>query len=195
MVDEARPQMEKIRERSPKMYQCETPRKESLGVKDVEVIDYGTCFGEIASGHRDDGHEATRMCNVCALSRLHIMSCGNHGFTAISNFSSRMVGDQAAFNSLSKRKNLRGRQEQINAWRSFCINPAVFRCATIQVIDMFANDIESSSPEAQGCGLVLCQGCRTLMDEHGSDIDWIIAAISNSMEKRADADFLVHKAI
>lgn len=65
--------------------------------------------------------------------------------------------------------------------------------STIQIIDIFAHDIaDPSSSDAQGCGLLLCQGCKTLMDEHGNDIGRVLAAIPGSMGKRADADFLVN---
>lgn len=163
-----------------------------LGIKTVEVIDHGTWFEEIYGGHRDDGHERTRMCNVCALTRLHIINCGGHQVSAIPNYDPHTFNIQAAFNSLGGRR-LRGRRHQINEWCSFCINPAFFRCSTIQIIDIFANDIEDqSSPEAQGCGLRLCQGCKALMDEHRNDINRVVAAIPGSTEKRADADFLLN---
>jgi hypothetical protein len=162
-----------------------------LGVKTVEVIDHGTWFEELYGGHRDDGHERTRMCNVCALTRLHIINCGGHQVSVIPNYDPHTFNIQAAFNSLRGRR-LRGRRHQINEWCSFCINPAFFRCSTIQLIDIFANDIEDpSSPEAQGCGLRLCQGCRALMGEHRNDIDRVFAALPGT-EKRADADFLIN---
>ncbi|RAO66669.1 uncharacterized protein BHQ10_002681 [Talaromyces amestolkiae] len=163
-----------------------------LGIKTVSVIDHVTWFEELCGGHRDDGQEPTRMCNVCALTRLHIMNCGGHQVTAIPNYDPYTFNIQTAFNSLGGRR-LRGRRHQINEWCSFCINPAFFRCSTTQIIDIFANDIEDpSSPEAQGCGLRLCQGCKDLMDEHRNDFDRVIAALPGATEKRADAEFLVN---
>jgi hypothetical protein len=163
-----------------------------LGVKEIEVIDHGTWFEELEGGHREDGHEPTRICNVCALERLHIINCGGHQLTAIPNCDPHTFNIQAAFNSLGRHR-LRGRRQPINEWCSFCINPAFFRCSTTQMIDIFANDIEDpSSPEAKGCGLLLCQCCKALMNERRNDIDRVVAAIPGSTEKRADADFLVN---
>jgi hypothetical protein len=165
-----------------------------LGIKSVEVIDHRNWFEELDGGHREDGHEPTRLCNVCALGRLHIINCGGHQLSAITDYDPHTFNFQTAFNSLGGRK-LRGRRHQINEWCSFCINPAFFRCSTTQIIDIFANEIvEPSSPEAQGCGLRLCQGCKALMDDHRNDIDRVVAAISGSTEKRADADFLVNRS-
>lgn len=165
-----------------------------LGLKDVEVIDHGTFFEEIEGGHREDGHQRTRMCNICALERLRILNCNDHKISQIANSDPRRFDYQKAFDSLKKSNNRKGKEAQITPWCTFCINPAFFRCATVQLVNIFAEDLDPSNPEAEGCGLLLCPNCKILMEKHHKNIAHVIKVIPVSEGVRADADFLVPRS-
>lgn len=64
-----------------------------LGVRTVEIIDHGNWYEELAGGHRDEGREPTRMCNVCARRRLHIINCNRHQFSILHVCPSQGVGE------------------------------------------------------------------------------------------------------
>ncbi|OKL55389.1 hypothetical protein UA08_09344 [Talaromyces atroroseus] len=162
-----------------------------LGSRQVEVIDHGSFFEEIEGGHREEGQEQTRICNICALERLHVLNCAGHEISSIANLNPRRFDYQKAFNRLHERKKGRGTRPQLNPWCSFCINPAFFQCSTIQIVDIFADDIDPSSPDAQGCGLLLCESCKELMIAHHNDVGRVVAAIPQTEGLRADAGFLV----
>jgi hypothetical protein len=161
------------------------------GSREVEVIDHGTWFEEIEGGHREDGQEQTRICNICALERLHILNCAGHKISLIANLDPRGFDYQKAFNSLNEQKGGGGTSQRVNPWCSLCINPAFFQCSTIQIVDMFAEDVDPASPEAEGCGLLLCENCEALMIAHSKDVGRVISAIPETAGVRADAGFLV----
>lgn len=160
-----------------------------LGLKDVTVADYGSGLQEIEGGHQSAGHKRTRICHVCCLDRQYITNCSGHKFSPLSGVDPFTFDFGKAFRSLERQEN---GYEQINQWCSLCLNPAFFRCSKEQWIDKFAKDIEDPfSPEASGCGLLLCDGCKALADKLGNDLARVVSSIPASEGVRADVDFLL----
>jgi hypothetical protein len=162
-----------------------------LGLKEVTVADYGRGCGleEVEGGHQSAGHERTRICHNCCLDRQYITICPGHKFSPLPGLDPLTFDFGKAFRSLEKKT--RG-YEQVNQWCSLCLNPAFFRCSTELFIDKFARDIEGpSSPEASGCGILLCDSCKVLMERHGNDLARVVSSIPASEGVRADVEFLL----
>lgn len=162
-----------------------------LGMKEVKVADYGRGCGleEVDGGHQSAGHERTRICHICCLDRQYITNCpGHHKLSALPGLDPLTFDFGKAFRSLKKQT---GRYEQVNKWCSLCLNPAFFQCSAEQFVDKFARDVDPSCPEASGCGLLLCEGCKFLTVKHGNDLARVVSSIPASEGVRADVEFLL----
>ncbi|KAH8705903.1 hypothetical protein BGW36DRAFT_19406 [Talaromyces proteolyticus] len=163
-----------------------------LGLKKVEVADYGVTGGleELSGGHRSAGYPRTRICNVCCLDRLYMHRCAGHEISSLPGYEVATFDYAKAFHSLEQSA-VGGNYKQTNPWCTLCLNPAFFRCNTEQLLDKFGRDVGPLSSQGNGCGLLLCEPCKRLMDANGNDLAKVIARIPASEVVRADADFLV----
>lgn len=166
-----------------------------LGRTTVEVIDYGIKEGlvEVDGGHVGKGHEPTRMCTVCAFDRLHIMHCEDrHQIAPLRRYDPVTFDFSAAFSSLTPSQD--GKTHAVNPWCSLCPNPAFFGCTALQTTNKFQEPVDPMSPEAKGCGLLLCMTCAELMKTCGSDVPTVLGELvrdQNGDGVRADAVFLM----
>ncbi|KAL4897953.1 hypothetical protein BDV59DRAFT_52662 [Aspergillus ambiguus] len=158
-----------------------------LGMRTVEVSDPGDGrFLELKGGHVAQGHDPSRMCVTCALERIHIMRCPGHQIVALKGYEAESFDFEAAFGTLAPG------QKKINPWCSLCIEPAFYGCAAIQSVNLFQERIDASSPEAVGCGLLLCEKCNMLMKALG-DVSRVVAnnEARDPDGSRADVCFLL----
>lgn len=61
-----------------------------------------------------------------------------------------------------------------NPWYMLCPNPAFFGCVTAQSVNKFQEPVTPSSPDAVGCGLLLCTNCAKLMQIFHCDVAKVV---------------------
>ncbi|KAL2219673.1 hypothetical protein M432DRAFT_639248 [Thermoascus aurantiacus ATCC 26904] len=153
-----------------------------LGEVKVEVIDYrdGSNYVKIEGGHVGTGHEPTRMCVTCALERVHIVQCRGHTVAPLDGYDPSTFDYDAAFASLEP--------PALGRRPSWSIRGA---CCEV---DKFQEPVSPSSPDAVGCGLLLCANCARLMNIFQCDIGKVIAQNRRQDQQdwvRADAIYLL----
>ncbi|KAJ5742414.1 uncharacterized protein N7511_011433 [Penicillium nucicola] len=105
-----------------------------LGIRNPEVIDFGTKMIEIADGHTGEGKEETRMCMQCAVGRIKIIQC-THGIIH------HLPAADAEQNAL----------EDITEWENF-----------VQACDAIVDPQTNASGPAFSTNRQWCTLCRTL---------------------------------
>ncbi|MCJ1368291.1 hypothetical protein MMC16_007433 [Acarospora aff. strigata] len=166
-----------------------------LGEKTVDVIDYGTGDGyvEIAGGHTGDGREQSRMCVACTMDRLRIHFCKEHKIRPIPGSDPESFDFDAAFKGLDPTCDT---APELTQWCSICSSPAFFHCTAQQETDIYGVPATPGSPDATGCGLLLCESCAAaLTGDHKGDLEsWIEEAekfeSGDQPRLRADVGFL-----
>lgn len=162
------------------------------GKRTVQIMDYGNgrCE-EISGGHTEAGHEPSRMCIACALERIRITQCTWHRIIPLQGYSPDTFDFDAAFNSLTP-----GIEEpkMINPWCSLCPSPAFFGCSAIQPVNVYQECVEPCSPDAVGCGLLLCERCEAGMRECGGELGKVVKRNEQEDEgfgSRADVEYIL----
>lgn len=165
-----------------------------LGQRMVEVIDYGDGqYIEMEGGHTGAGHTPSRMCIVCALERVHIMRCSGHRIVPLKGLNPDRFNFDAAYRSLTRRHG-QAAPTMTNPWCALCPNPAFFGCATLQTRNKFQEVIDSTSPGAKGCGLLLCERCEVLMRGMKGNMAEVVElnqAMDEEYGSRADVGYLL----
>ncbi|PKY01732.1 hypothetical protein P168DRAFT_274348 [Aspergillus campestris IBT 28561] len=153
-----------------------------LGKRTVQVMDYGNGkYEEISGEHTVAGHEPSRMCVACALERIHITQCAGHRIIPLKGYSPDTFDFGAAFKSLTP--GIEG-PSMINPWCSLCPSPAFFGCSAIQPVNVYQECVDPCSPDAVGCGLLLCERCEAGMRECGGEFSKVV-----KRNQQEDADF------
>lgn len=162
-----------------------------LGKCVVEVIKHPDSSGyeETGNGHRSRGHEATRMCVICALARLRISRCINHrpeatgqSFTAVSltEYSTQVLsGIGTPFQT-----------PRCFVACALCPQAAFWRCRADQTRDRFNNPLSEAQGKNLGCGLVLCDRCAARVRQYHQLRKSFLVLRGEGMTPRADVDFL-----
>ncbi len=121
-------------------------------------------FTEISGGYVSEGAEPTKMCSKCTSNRLSIVSCVDHQLAPIPGLDKDSFDLVAAWASLLGNDQEDGRNTHapdLGAhsrayWCSICPTPAFFQC--------IASGAEDEDDAPDGCGLLLCQGCESLLE-------------------------------
>ncbi|PTU19609.1 hypothetical protein P175DRAFT_0483211 [Aspergillus ochraceoroseus IBT 24754] len=145
-----------------------------LGDTTVEALNFGNGkYYELSGGHAGNDQEGTRMCTSCAKARIRIMRCPGHTIASMGDIDS--FDFEAAYESLVA---VSGQTNQAkNPWCSICPTPAFFKCET-----------------SNGCGLLLCEGCKILMQGFKGDIAQVVGTnkvFDPENGNRADVVFLL----
>lgn len=183
------------------------------GWEDVMVkpsAQYGDCaWDEIRGGHAAQGILNSAMCIECSMKRIQIIRCEEHelrpytelyhqpgqkdgGFTAETLNAIDFAGP---YDRLTD-----GTLRATDQFCDLCPSLAMFICCTIQDSDAWGTPISSELPEAEGCGLVLCEGCKISHDVFvgGEDnaLDALIKAILQEKDSNvAEDDVVWHMGI
>jgi len=163
-----------------------------LGMMKAEVIDYrnGEGYVEISGGHTGEGREQTE----CTLERVRIHFCKVHMISPIFGLIPEEFDFDAAFKELLP-TGCSGIEGGATQWCSVCSSPAFFECSTPQVTDMYGLPANAGTPEATGCGLLLCESCAVaLAGDHAGDLESMVAVAAANEEDyplRADVHFLL----
>ena len=163
-----------------------------LGKRTVQIMNNGNgIYEEISGGYTEEGHEPSRMCIACALERIRITQCAGHRIIPLKGCSPDTFDFDAAFDSLTP--GLEG-PIMINSWCSLCPSPAFFGCGAIQPVNIYQECVEPSSPDAVGCGLLLCERCQVGMRECGGELAKVVARNQQEDQdygSRADVEYIL----
>lgn len=194
------------------------------GWEDVMVkpsAEYGDrAFDEICGGHAAQGIRNTAMCSECSMKRVQIIRCEEHEMRVLTELykSSQQPGQREEVLTSESLYGIdfagpyerleEGTLELTDKFCDLCPSLAMFKCCTIQDCDAWGTPISCELPEAEGCGLLLCEDCKVCHDHlAGSEdnaLDELIKAILQEKEAgvteqdamwhmgiRADAELLL----
>lgn len=183
--------------------------------------EYGDrAFDEICGGHAAQGIRNTAMCSECSMKRVQIIRCEAHEMRVLTELykSSQQPGQRDEVLTPESLYGIdfagpyqrleEGTLELTDKFCDLCPSLAMFKCSTIQDSDAWGTPISCDLPEAEGCGLVLCEDCKICHDHlvGGEDnaLDELIKAILQEKEAgvpeqdamwhmgiRADAELLL----
>jgi hypothetical protein len=182
----------------------------------------GEGFEEVHGGYSEvedqngELHDRTRMCVGCTFERVRIFSCPEHHIRRLqigTEIDPKVHDDEAwteSVDALQAGDEERGALVLNSKWCSVCPELASFTCAcppsyTLSGDLSFSTNSLSGKEEEHddGCGLLLCEGCKELMDhclksgyKRGSES--LDAVVGKTMRNkwlsprgvRADAEFL-----
>jgi len=149
----------------------------------------GSGYIELSPGHRADGHEPTRMCVSCTTARLRIHFCPadtklkhqqQHLIRPIPDLDPDAFDFDAAFAGLIPSSPMTESATDTDTqtqtqWCSVCSSPAFFHCCAPQSFDSYGLPVTSDSPDARGCGLLLCEACAgALMGAWRGDLEALV---------------------
>jgi hypothetical protein len=167
------------------------------GERDVEVIDYkdGGGYHEVEGGYTGMNKEATRMCMVCSLGRIHIVNCHSHEILPIADLSQ----DDEAYQDMAYDiiETGAGADDCPIPWCAVCPAPAFYGCCAPQTHNMFDEKVtDYNSEEAFGCGLLLCETCAYTVRDNGGKLHGAVKVLQTKFEGwggklRADVQFLL----
>jgi hypothetical protein len=114
-----------------------------------------------------------------------------HGFFSSAHMDLDAIDVEAAFDRLMARSLL-----PTDKWCSLCPSLALYQCCTTQETDMWGEDVDPNSDDAEGCGLLLCEDCAVVLNEE-EDLEIVLDAMIQDVDgehwelgARADAEFL-----
>ncbi|KAI9717005.1 MAG: hypothetical protein M1812_004940 [Candelaria pacifica] len=162
--------------------------------KRVEVIDWkgGRGYVELEGGNTCAGVEPSRMCFDCTAQRMRVFGCKAHDMQPMELLDSNGLDFSGRFHELFLKLG-----ESTAGWCAACPATAYYKCCAPQETDMYGQPVDPRSPEASGCGLLLCNNCAwSIAYEHDGDLPSLIAAIQHDEQEhptglRADASFLL----
>ncbi|KAE9974838.1 hypothetical protein BLS_002890 [Venturia inaequalis] len=194
------------------------------GWEDVMVkpsAEYGDrAFDEVCGGHAAQGVPKSAMCSECSMKRVQIIRCEEHEMQVLTELykSSQQPGQEEEALTPESLYSIdfagpyqrleEGTLELTDRFCDLCPSLAMFKCCTIQDSDAWGTPISCELPEAEGCGLVLCEDCKIchdhLVGSEDSALDELIKAILQEREAgvpeqdamwhmgiRADAELLL----
>lgn len=161
---------------------CMTAEASILGLQQrrpvVRVLPDGRGYAEVSNGHAAEGTRNTKVCSMCTFQRMQIIACPRHEMRRIERWNP--ISFKTAIEELRS-----GQNKQ--TWCSVCCNLAKWVCCVAQ---------DDDSPNATGCGLVLCEGCSVVLDAFEGDLDKMLHEIKDDCSRlrplglRADACLL-----
>ena len=170
-------QFNTIEQVSPDCNFCEIPIFSFTGYmeKAVHVLKWSNSLGysEIAAGHREDGNDATTMCQECVMDRVQIICCSAHEIRRMHN--TVLDFDEAANDLMLADPRSLEMRYQLQRWCSMCFSLAAYRCCAQGEAVM--DEAGGEDAAMQGCGLRLCTTCETRFRvEYGGDVNAMVAA-------------------
>jgi hypothetical protein len=197
------------------------------GWKDVMVrpsIQYSSiAWEEICGGHAAQGVPQSIMCETCCMKRLRIMQCVEHEMRPLTELLMLKEGDDCGGQELTAETlyeiDFQGPYDRLEGddnllptdrFCNLCPSIATFKCCSIQEADLYGEPISCELPDAEGCGLMLCEDCKNTHDAHIKDglppLDGAIYTILTEKDAklpdseaiwhlgiRADAEFLLQE--
>jgi hypothetical protein len=148
-------------------------------LRTVQVIAWpgGDRYDEVKDGHRGEGKSPTRMCVECSVARMSIVLCGEKLYNMQplpADRKSQLTLEEAMDNLMTKESGAKADK----TWCSICCNLATHEC------------VKGSLKGVPGCGLVLCESCVELLDDHLGFFDGMVEGIVDTGvledEKRED---------
>lgn len=182
------------------------------GWEDVMVklsAEYGDrAFDEICGGHAAQGVSNTAMCSECSMKRVQIIRCEEHEMQVLTELYKSSQQDEVltpesldGIDFAGPYQRLEdGTLEPTDKFCDLCPSLAMFKCCTIQDCDAWGTPLCSELPEAQGCGLALCEDCNVCHDHligaEDNALDELIKAILQEKEAGVpDQDAMWHMGI
>ena len=157
----------------------------------------GLSYTEVSGGENEDGSDSDRMCIQCTMERCRVVGCVEHELRPIEGANSSSIDVEAMF----ARTMDHSPALPEDRWCAVCPSPAFYECCTTQDLDMWGNELDPRSKDAEGCGLILCENCAVCYGELG-DLEEVIDAVNNEEAReswylglRADAEFLKREGL
>lgn len=157
----------------------------------AEVVQYpgSTELEETGNGHRSNGKDATRMCVICALQRIHISRCTVHDFRTL-----RIQPDAHPPTLYLQQLHAEVRDPPIanTAYLTckLCPGLAVWRCCVDKEYDLVGKPLVDGQGRGKGCGLRLCNACKVLVQGFGGVLEKERIMTAYGQGVRADVEFL-----
>ncbi|KAJ5316548.1 hypothetical protein N7508_001056 [Penicillium antarcticum] len=176
-----------------------------LGVRNPDVINFGTKMVEMSYGHTGEEKEETRMCLQCVLNRIQIIQC-THG--SVDRLRAADAEREASEGIAEWENFIRARDAILNPetiasgpafstnreWCALCRSLAAWTCKTPQSSSICDPAINCENI-TYGCGLHLCQPCCELVKFFNGDLnavhDHYVHEGGEGMQLRADSQFIL----
>jgi len=167
----------------------------------VKYIDNGIRYKELSRAKPKDGDSHTRICYNCTNARFRIYCCCGHGVHTLPGCDEAHGPDLEA-EWAAQLRFYQGDDDgcKVEKWCSVCPTLAFYECCTLQETNVTGDPIDATSPEAEGCGLLLCYRCGVgLRDEFQGDLQRMLREVDmarySPLGFRADAEFLMEDGL
>ncbi|QDS73582.1 hypothetical protein FKW77_001310 [Venturia effusa] len=177
-------------------------------------------FDEVCGGHAARDVRNTAMCSECSMKRVQIIRCEGHEMRVLTELykSSQQPGQRDEVLTPESLYGIdfdgpytrleEGTLKVTDKFCDLCPSLSLFKCCTVQDTDAWGEPVSCELPEAEGCGLVLCEDCKVCHDHltggEENALDELIKAILQEKEAaipeqdamwhmgiRADAELLL----
>jgi hypothetical protein len=176
-----------------------------LGIRNPEVIDFGTKMVEIEGGHTGEGKYETRMCLECVCHRIKIIQC-THASVGLLRLpgtergASEEIEEYGRFIRACNILNSQSTQatgpsfSSNREWCGICQKTAAWTCKTPQGASIGVAIIDCDELQ-YGCGLHLCDLCRETLSRCRGNLNSVYDNYAGEQGVlRADVEFILSGA-
>jgi hypothetical protein len=156
----------------------------------IDVIQLpGSARQETGNGHRSTGKPATRMCVACSLIRLSISRCKVHRFGEMRVFRTEKHHERYRQHIIAKEW-YPVLAASVYETCSVCPRLACWHCCVDQQYDVSLRPVTDGTGKGKGCGLKLCDTCRTKVMSCGGRMRKDLIMQDGPKGLRSDVEFL-----
>jgi hypothetical protein len=163
--------------------------------------DANAMFKEVRGTINSGSDRRTRMCIRCAFERFHISFCGQHELRPLSGIDPKKPelpkATMMAYISQIRNYTSNKDDQPVHPACSICPQPALYHCCKKQPWSQTGGTM-TTGMKAQGCGLLACVECQSLLAKHNNILkkhivrEHVVDLQSRNIrrEMRADLEFL-----